>query len=130
MSPRRERGAEGHYVLTGAALTAKARKAVLQHATRQELPELPLDELRQADPLASLRGLAQEGLQMLADDLMEHGVLGVTRSIHGLCTRHSSAYRAQPCANAHRWIRQVPGSDVTNVATPVKGRALRRGAAR
>ena len=31
--------------------------------------------------------------------------------------------RAQPCANAHRWIREVLGSDVTNAATPVKGRA-------
>ena len=81
-------------MLPGAALTAKARKAALERATRQELPELPLDELRQADPLASLRGRAQEGLQVLGDDLMEHGVLGVTRSIHGLGTRHSSGYRA------------------------------------
>ena len=88
-------GRSRHQVLTGAALTAKARKAVLQHATRQELPELPLDELREADPLASLRGLAQEGFQVLADDLMEYGVLGVTRSIHGLCTRHSSGYCAR-----------------------------------
>ena len=66
----------------------------IEHPTRQELPELALDELRQADPPAGLRGRAQEGLQMLADDLMEHGVLGVSRAIHGLGTRHSSGYRA------------------------------------
>jgi hypothetical protein len=31
---------------------------------------------------------------MLADNLIEHGVLGVSRSIHGLNTRHPSGYRA------------------------------------
>lgn len=119
-----------HQVLTGAALAAKARNAVLERATRQELPELPLDELREADPLAGLRGLAQEGLQMLADDLMEHGVLGVTRSIHGLNTRHSSGYRARSGAPMPRdgYARSRP-PDVTNVATRVKGKALRRGTA-
>ena len=83
-----------HQVLTRAALAAKAGKATLKHATHQELPELSLDELREAHPGARLRGLAQEGLQMLADDPMEHGVFGVTRSIHGLGTRHSPGYRA------------------------------------
>lgn len=101
---------------TGTALAAKARKAVLEHATHQELPELPLDEPRQADPLTSLRGGAQEGLQMLADDLMEHGVLGVARTIHGLCTRHSPGVsRALRGANAQRWIRQAPAADAKNV---------------
>ncbi len=50
--------------------------------------------LRLPSTTARLRGLAQEGLQMLADDPMEHGVFGVTRSIHGLGTRHSPGYRA------------------------------------
>jgi hypothetical protein len=45
-------------------------------------------------PLAGPRRRAQEGLPVLANDLMEHGVLGVTRAIHGLNTRHSSGYRA------------------------------------
>jgi hypothetical protein len=56
----------------------------IERATRQELPELPLDELGEAGPRASLPGLAQGSLQMLADDLMELGALGVSQSIHGL----------------------------------------------
>ncbi len=55
-----------HQVLKGAALTAEASKPVLEHPTRQELPELPLDELREADALASRRRLAPEGLQVAA----------------------------------------------------------------
>ena len=77
-------------MLAAAAFTLKTRRTVLKHATRQELPELPLDELRQAGPFTSLRRRAEEGLQVLADDPMEHGVLGVSRAIHGLGTGHSS----------------------------------------
>ena len=36
----------------------------------------------------------QERLQVFGEDLMEHGVLGVSRAIHGLGTRHPSGYRA------------------------------------
>jgi hypothetical protein len=63
---------------------------VLEHAARQELPELALDELRQARAVARLRHRAQEGLQVLGDDLVEHGVLGVSRAIHGRDTSHAS----------------------------------------
>src|SRR5215470_16884346 len=56
----------------------ESRHAVLEHAARQELPELAFDELRQARAVAGLRHRAQEGLQVLGDDLVEHGVLGVT----------------------------------------------------
>ncbi len=38
---------------------------------------------------------------MLADDLMEHGVLGVARPIHGLDTRHSPRCRARGAALGH-----------------------------
>jgi len=65
-------------VLAGAALASKTRHAALEHAARQELPELALDELREAGSVAGLRRRTQEGLQVLGDDLMEHGVLGVT----------------------------------------------------
>jgi hypothetical protein len=69
-------------VLAPAALALKPRHAGLEHATPQELPELALDELWQAHPVARLRRRAQERLQMFADHLMEHGVLGVSRAIH------------------------------------------------
>jgi hypothetical protein len=65
-------------MLAGAALALKTRHTALEHAARQELTELALDELREACPVAGLRHRAQEGLQVLGDDLMEHGGLGVT----------------------------------------------------
>jgi hypothetical protein len=60
---------------------------VFEHAARQELPGLALDELRQARAVARLCPRAQEDLQVLGDDLVEHGVLGVSgpvdRSLEG-----------------------------------------------
>jgi hypothetical protein len=63
---------------------------VLEHAAQQELPELALDELRQARAVAGRRHRLQEGLQVERDDLVEHGVLGVTGPIHGRDTSHAS----------------------------------------
>ena len=63
------------------------RHTVFEHAARQKLPELPFDELWQARAVARLRHRAQEDLQVLGDDLVEHGVLGVSgpvdRSLEG-----------------------------------------------
>ncbi len=78
-----------HQVLARAALALKARHAGLVHPAQQELPELALDELRQARAVAGLRHRAQEGLQMFGDDLVEHGVLGVARTIHGRDASHT-----------------------------------------
>jgi hypothetical protein len=49
----------------------------LKHTARQELPEFALDELRQARAVAGRRHRAQEDLELLGDDLVKHGVLGV-----------------------------------------------------
>ena len=78
-----------HQVLTRATFALKARHAGLEHATQEELPKLALDELGQAVTAARFRHRAQESLQMLADHLMQHRVLGVSRSIHGRHTRHA-----------------------------------------
>ena len=113
-------------MLTGTALAAKPRNAALERAARQELPELPLDELREAGSFASLRRCAQEGLQMLADDLMEHGVLGVSRAIHGLCTGHSPGCRASsgaPMPTEGSARSRAPGA--TDVTTGVMMSAVR-----
>jgi len=75
-------------VLAPAALALKPRHAGLEHPALLEVPELAFHELRQARPVARLRRRAQEGLQMLADHLVEHGVIGVSRAIHGHHTRH------------------------------------------
>ena len=77
-------------MLARAILALKPRHAGLVHPAQQELPELALDELRQARAVAGRRHRAQEGLQMLGDDLMEHGVLGVSGPIHGRDTSHPS----------------------------------------
>jgi hypothetical protein len=74
-------------MLARATLAPESRHTVFEHAARQELPELALDELRQARAVAGLRHRAQEGLQVLGDDLVEHGVRGITgpvdRSLKG-----------------------------------------------
>ena len=72
-----------------AALAAKAGDAVLEDPARQKLPELSLDELRQACAIARLHGRAQERLEMLADYPMEHRVLSVSRAIHWHHIRHA-----------------------------------------
>ncbi len=77
-------------MLARAALALKPRHAGLEHPAQQELPELALDELRQAHAVAGLRHRVQESLQVERNDLMEHGVLGVSRAIHGRDTSHAS----------------------------------------
>src|SRR6266542_1214904 len=96
-----------------------------------EAPEVEMLGRREVRgrPRRPPRRRAQEGLQMLADDLMEHDVLGVSRSIHRLGTRHSPGYRARGCANAHRWIRLVPGAGRDPSRPRLKGKPRGRGAA-
>jgi hypothetical protein len=77
-------------MLARAPLALKPRHTGLVHPAEQELPELALDELRQPRAVAGLRHRAQEGLQMFADHLMQHGVLGVSRTIHGRDASHPS----------------------------------------
>src|SRR5262249_21271446 len=86
---------ERHQVLAHAAGTAKTRHPTLERATHQELPELPLNELGEPDAVPHLCGCAQQHLQMLADDLVEHSVLSVSRSIHDLGTGHATGYRTR-----------------------------------
>jgi len=76
-------------MLACTALAPKARDAVLEDPARQELPELAFDERRQAVAVPRLRHRGQEGIQVFGDDLMEHGVLGVSGAIHGRDTRHA-----------------------------------------
>jgi hypothetical protein len=60
-------------VFARAALTLKPRHPGLEHAAPQKLPKLALHELRQARAVAGLRHRAQEGLQVLGDDLVAAG---------------------------------------------------------
>ena len=91
-----------------AALALKPRHTSLEDTAEQELPELALHELRQPRAVAGLRHRAQERLQMLGDDLMQHGVLGVSRAIRGRATFHASGVaRPRGPAYAARWIRRL-----------------------
>ena len=89
-------------MLARAVLAAETREAGFEDAARQEVLELARDELRQTGALARLGRGAQEGVEMGGDDLMEHGVLGVSRTIHGLGARHPPRYRASRAAPMSR----------------------------
>ena len=53
----------------------------------QEVAELVLDKARQTVPVSAVRDYSPEGLQVLTNDGVEDGVLGVTRPILrvGMC---------------------------------------------
>jgi len=53
--------------------------------------ELVFDEARQAGPVGAIRDVPQEGFQVLPDDGVEHGVLGVTGPIRGVGMHHTPA---------------------------------------
>ena len=60
-----------------------------QHAAREELAELLLDEARQAVSVVAVRDFPEEGLQMLADDGVEDRVLGVAGLIRAMAMVHA-----------------------------------------
>ena len=79
---------EGQEAVQPAAVTPQAREGVGENAAPEERPKLVLHESRQAGPVRPVGRLAQGGLDMLANDDMEHGVLGVSGPIRGLCKHH------------------------------------------
>ena len=62
-----------------------------QHPTGQELAKLPRDELGQAGPVGPVSGGAQEIIQVLPDDPVEHARLRVTGLIALARTAHAPA---------------------------------------
>jgi len=82
---------EGQEALEGAVGAPQPREARGQHAAREELAEFLLDESRQAALVAAIRGYPEEGLQVLTNDGVEHGVLGVTEPIRKIEMRHALA---------------------------------------
>lgn len=76
-------------MLAGTLRAPKPREAMGQHATRKERAELLRDEARQAVSVAAVRDFPEEGLEMLADDGVEHGVLGVAGLIRAMGMGHA-----------------------------------------
>jgi hypothetical protein len=60
-----------------------------QHSTRKELAKLLLDEAGQAVAVAAGRDFPEEGFQVLADDGVENGVLGVAGLIRAVGMHHA-----------------------------------------
>jgi hypothetical protein len=54
-----------------------------QDAAGEELTELLLDEAGQAVAVAAVGDVLEEGLEVLTDDGVQHGVLGVAGPIRG-----------------------------------------------
>ena len=72
---------EGHEPLERTGRTSQPREAYGEDPAAEEVTELVLDKGRQAVAVSAIRGGAQEGLPVLTNDGVEHGVLGVARPI-------------------------------------------------
>jgi len=53
--------------------------------------ELVLDKASQTVPVSAVRDFSQEGLLVLTNDGVEHGVVGATRPIRRVGMRHALA---------------------------------------
>ena len=74
-----------------AVLAAHAGKAVGQHPAGQELAKLPRDERGQAGAVCPVGGGAQEAVQVVPDDPVEHARLRVTRLVASPGAAHALA---------------------------------------
>ena len=71
------------------SLTAEPRKAMRQHAAREEISELLLHELRHPVAIGVMRRRVEERLQMLIDHAVQHAVVGSARLIPGNTVGHA-----------------------------------------
>jgi len=72
---------ERYQPVEAAVAAAKPREPAGERATPQKVPELLLDEPRQAFSVAQTRGLRAEGLEVIAHDLVERGLRGTPRFV-------------------------------------------------
>jgi hypothetical protein len=80
---------EGHETLERAVRAPQPREPVAQYGTGEELSKLLLYEAREAVSVAAVRDFPEKGLQVLADDGVEHGVLGVAGLIRAIMMAHT-----------------------------------------
>jgi hypothetical protein len=89
-----------HQSIDAAGRTPKPRESAGQAAAREELPELALDELRQALALAALRDTCAKRLEVIADELVQDVPLGRARPVlrrgHGPVQRKAGANPTDP----------------------------------
>ena len=108
-------------MLKRATLAAHPGNAVGQHPARQEVTKLPRDEFGQAGPVGPVGG-AQEVIQVIPDDPVEHARFRVTRLVASLGTAHT------PCvaptgkrANTQKAIQHREAEDRGEEAGPWPG---------
>src|SRR5262249_20882727 len=68
-----------------AVCATKAGEPLRQDATGQKLAQLALDEPRQTLPTTAQPRLGQKGFEVLANHLVEDGVLGLAADVGGTC---------------------------------------------
>src|SRR5207247_1721035 len=98
---------ERHEPFVGAVAAAHSGKA-RQDATREELPQLLLHEVRHAGAIGALGRVAEEGLEMVADQPVEDHALRAARLV--LADGHG-APSSQGCA------ARISGREGTCLAT-------------
>ncbi len=98
--------------LEPAALAAHPGKAVGQHPVGQELAKLSRDELGQAGPVGPVGSGAQELIQVIPDDPVEHARFRVSRlvALPGTAYTHCVAPTAKR-ANAQKAIQHKETDD-------------------
>ncbi|MBY0276732.1 hypothetical protein K2Z84_15430, partial [Candidatus Binatia bacterium] len=133
-------------------VAAEAGEAARELAAGQELPQLALDEVRQAVTVTASTRLGEKGLQVLVDEPVQRAVLGRARAVtrkrepRGVCgddsaNRHNPTPRpwrlrapcrpSRPCCRANFRDRRVAGArEVQLDATPRSKRRASRRAAR
>jgi hypothetical protein len=92
---------EGHEALERAVGTPKPREALGQYPAAQEVAKLLLDEPWQAAAVL-VRHRPQEGLQVFANDGVEHGALGVTGPVDRALAGHGPGGVRAPAATMLR----------------------------
>ena len=78
-----------HATLERTLGTPQPREGLGQDPAAQDVAELLLDEPGQAAAVAAVRDFSEEGLQVLPNDGVEHGVLGVAGLIRAVRMDHA-----------------------------------------
>jgi hypothetical protein len=109
---------ERHETLEGAGFASHACEASAERAAREELPELALDKAREPATVGAFANLAQEGLQVLADDAMEDGAVRAGASF-GRWREEESRRTLATLGSAYRMV--LPDLDLDPCAYHILG---------
>jgi hypothetical protein len=92
-------------------VAAEAREAACQDAARKKFAKLPLDEHGQAIAVVACFRLREEGLKVLAEDPMQHVVLGTPRRVRPCCAPFVSATAGEDriASRLHSWTSRAWG---------------------